>query len=461
MTPHDGKNERLHGRTSERVRDFFVLGGGSAGVFALLIATGALGIVEGFTAIIVVLAGTLAYFVGSLPASSQPQQSLQETSHTNQITHGTTVAAILSAIPFPAIYLSADGRVVHANQEVTGLLRTSSAKGQLKSLVIRQPDVLAASDRVAKTGAGERVEFASNDGQEVWLAHIEAGAEPGSVIIVIEDRTAVHRAERARADFLANASHELRTPLTALSGFIETMRGPAHDDRDSWDGFLAIMHQQTDRMRRLVSDLLSLSRIEFSEHRPPDTRTDLAQILELAMVSLQPIATEHEVSLELEGADAPLPIIAQPDEITQVVQNLVSNAVKYSPKGQKVRVICGKTSTMYDAATESGRRRANAGRAVLLQPRASAEVPAVWLRVEDYGQGVSRQHLPRLGERFYRADESRGGEIEGTGLGLAIVKHIMSRHRGGLSVESTEGEGAAFGIWLPLAPAGSAADAER
>ncbi|MGB3627344.1 MAG: ATP-binding protein, partial [Henriciella sp.] len=94
---------------------------------------------------------------------------------------------------------------------------------------------------------------------------------------------------------------------------------------------------------------------------------------------------------------------------------------------------------------------ADATRAALLQPRASAEAPATWIRVEDTGQGVARRHLARLGERFYRADESRGGSIEGTGLGLAIVKHIMARHRGGLAVASEEGNGAAFGVWLPRA----------
>ena len=101
------------------------------------------------------------------------------------------------------------------------------------------------------------------------------------------------------------------------------------------------------------------------------------------------------------------------------------------------------------AAAACSRQSPDAKRAVLLQPYASTEVPAVWVRVTDNGEGISEQHLPRLGERFYRVDESRGGKIEGTGLGLAIVKHIMARHRGGLAVESLEGHGSAFGIWMP------------
>ncbi len=452
MSVSDTEKKQNSPRRPERAKDFIVLTFGGAGLLALLIASGALGIVEGLTAAIVLFAGALAYYVGSVPPDPMLDEGAAETAQDNSV--DASIRSLVRALPFPAFFISGDNRLEVANQSARDLLRVDRVDGALKSVVIRQPDILTATDRVARTGASERVEFLSGEGEELWLAHLTAGPAPRSVFVVLEDRTAVHRAERARADFLANASHELRTPLTALAGFIETMRGPARNDRDSWDGFLEIMHQQTDRMRHLVADLLSLSRIEFSEHRAPDTVIDLTDVLGQTILSLQPIAAERSVRLVLDGADKPVPITAKWDEIAQVVQNLVSNAVKYSPEGGRVTVTAGTTRAMSTAAREVTSQTPQATRSVLLQPRASAEVPATWLSVQDEGQGVARMHLGRLGERFYRADESRGGEIEGTGLGLAIVKHIMARHRGGLVVASDEGKGAVFGVWLPLADVG-------
>ncbi|WP_370235373.1 MULTISPECIES: sensor histidine kinase [Henriciella] len=436
-------------RRPERARDFLVLTFSGCALIALLIASGALGWIEGLTACMVLSAGALAYFVGSVPPE-RIQDDAANPASTAASSEG-SVRTMIESLPFPAFHITPDNRIDALNEPVRPLFRVSQARGALKSVAIRQPDLLSATDRVARTGASERVEFMAGEGDELWLAHLTAGVTPQSVFVFLEDRTAVHRAERARADFLANASHELRTPLTALAGFIETMRGPAKNDRDSWDGFLEIMHQQTDRMRHLVSDLLSLSRIEFSEHRPPDSVIDLSEVLGQTILALEPIAAERSITLSLDGGDAPVKITAKWDEIAQVVQNLVGNALKYSPSGGSVRVTTGVTKTMLDAGRKAISASPEAVRATLLQPRASAEAPAAWIRVEDDGQGIARKHLGRLGERFYRADESRGGSIEGTGLGLAIVKHIMARHRGGLGVASKEGDGAAFGVWLPIA----------
>lgn len=445
-------------KRAERGRDFIVLTLAGSAVLALLVTNGALGIVEGVTAVIVLCLGALAYFVGSAPPDySRPERS---SAPSKSDSLKSSVRALIHALPFPACYITRENRIESASPRTNELFRIKQVEGALKSVIIRQPDVLAATDRVARTGASERVEFMAVDGEELWLAHLTAGPETGSVFIVFEDRTAVHRAERARADFLANASHELRTPLTALAGFIETMRGPARDDRESWDGFLEIMHRQTDRMRHLVSDLLSLSRIEFSEHQAPNTVIDLSDVLSQTILGLQPLAAERKIELSLEGLGKEVAVTAKWDEISQVVQNLVSNALKYSPTGGRVSVSIGVAPSMADAAREAVSVRNNAVRSVLLQPRASSEAPAAWIRVSDSGTGIARQHLSRLGERFYRVDESRGGEVEGTGLGLAIVKHITARHRGGLAVASKEGDGASFGIWLPRVETEAALSAE-
>ncbi len=444
-------------RRTERARDFLVLVVSASTLLGLLVLSGALGFFEGLTAVIVLCLGALAYFVGSAPPDMRDSPLALESN--GEDTLKSSVRSLIHALPFPACYISDEGRIDSANQRITELFRIKQTEGALKSVIIRQPDVLAATDRVARTGASERVEFMAVDGDELWLAHLTAGPEPESVFIVFEDRTAVHRAERARADFLANASHELRTPLTALAGFIETMRGPARDDRESWDGFLEIMHKQTDRMRHLVSDLLSLSRIEFSEHRAPDTVIALGDVLSQTVIALQPLAAEKSIQLSVSGLSTDVSVTAKWDEIAQVVQNLVGNALKYSPKGGRVTVTMGTSPSMTDAAILATSQNREAVRSVLLQPRASAEAAAAWISVSDSGPGIARQHLSRLGERFYRVDESRGGDIEGTGLGLAIVKHIMARHRGGLAVASKEKEGASFGVWLPRHEAGVAAPA--
>ena len=434
-------------RRAERIRDFVVLGIAGSGLLAFMMISGALGLFEGVTAIIVLSLGALAYFVGSAPPAIDiaPKDDMQASDEAMK----SSVRSLIHALPFPACYISGEGRIESANKKISDLFRIKHIEGALKSVIIRQPDVLAATDRVSRSGAGERVEFMAIDGDELWLAHLTPGPGTSSVFVVFEDRTAVHRAERARADFLANASHELRTPLTALGGFIETMRGPARDDRESWDGFLEIMHKQTDRMRHLVSDLLSLSRIEFSEHRAPDTVIDLSDVLSQTVLALQPLAAERAIELSLEGLGREIQVTAKWDELAQVVQNLISNAMKYSPRGGRVTVNIGTARSMADAAKLATGRNPNATRSVLLQPRASSEVAAAWISVSDKGVGIARQHLSRLGERFYRVDESRGGDIEGTGLGLAIVKHIMARHRGGLAVASEENKGTCFGVWLP------------
>jgi len=448
---HDRQGAR---KRPERVRDFIVLTTGGAGLLTLLVVSGALGFVEGIMAAIVLFAGALAYYVGSVPPAP-PAEDERATASTQSVADNTSIQTLVRALPFPALYITPDERILVSNRHSGALFRLNSIEGALKSVIIRQPDVLSATDRVSKSGAPERVEFQTGEGDELWLAHLTPGPEKKSVFVIFEDRTAVHRAERARADFLANASHELRTPLTAVSGFIETMLGPARDDRESWDGFLEIMHQQTERMRHLVADLLSLSRIEFSEHRAPDTIIDLCDVTSRSILSLQPLAHDKKVHLDFDTQASDIPITASSDEISQVVQNLVSNAIKYSRDGGSVKVITGTAPSMSEASRLATRFMDGAGRSVLLQPRASSEVRAAWIRVEDQGEGIARNHLSRLGERFYRVDESRGGEIEGTGLGLAIVKHIMARHRGGLAVASKEGEGSVFGVWLPIADAES------
>jgi two-component system phosphate regulon sensor histidine kinase PhoR len=265
----------------------------------------------------------------------------------------------------------------------------------------------------------------------------------------------VRRAERTRADFLANASHELRTPLASLTGFIETLRGHAREDAEARDRFLAIMHGQAERMRRLIDDLMSLSRIELGEHIPPSGHVDMAAAVIDVLDALGPLAKERGVTLKptLPPLGAAI-AAADRDQILQVVQNLAENAVKYTPDGGEVVV---EVLADISPADASARVSDMAAHFSILTPDHATGRRYAAVRVRDFGPGIARNHLPRLTERFYRVEGQKARERPGTGLGLAIVKHIVNRHRGGLAVASAEGRGSTFIAYFPLADAGAEA----
>ena len=437
---------------SRRARDFIMLGLCFTGVLALLAMTGELNPVVALAALTVLVSIAIAYFAGTaafLPVSRQaPAPAKAESA--GQLDS----QQLLSALPLPAFEVDAEGRIVAFNAAADLILHLEGRPNPRTSTVIRSPALLSAIERMRLSSGAEAVSVEVDSApDETWRAHVSRPVGALQTLVVLEDLTPVRRAARARSDFLANASHELRTPLTALSGFIETMRGPAKDDKASWDRFLDIMAGESERMSRLIADLLSLSRIEFSEHIAPSEREDFARIVLDATEALQPIARDRDVTLELNGADEDMPVVAHRDEIIQVVENLLTNALKYTPPGGKVTVSFGPAASMGEARARAAQGWREGERMTLLQAAGRPGTPdsSVWLRIEDEGPGIEREHLPRLGERFYRADQSRGGKITGTGLGLAIVKHIMAHHRGGLAVETRLGKGSAFGIWLPAA----------
>ena len=254
-----------------------------------------------------------------------------------------------------------------------------------------------------------------------------------------------------RADFIANASHELRTPLSSLLGFIETLRGPARDDLEAHERFLSIMHDQASRMARLVNDLLSLSRIELDEHMPPAGRVDVLDRLDGVIAALELKAASRGIRLKLEGPDSLPAVVGDDDQLTQVFQNLVSNAIKYTRENTDVTV----SVSIADGAVVG-----IVGTAPM-PGRGGRGNPMVAVAVRDQGEGIARTHLPRLTERFYRVDAARSRAMGGTGLGLAIVKHIVNRHRGRLTIESAVGVGSTFTVYLPVAADDAAAESAR
>jgi len=375
-------------------------------------------------------------------------------------------AAALEALPDPFLLITREGptsspiRILFANAAARGLYAVPPTGGMLAS-ALRRPEVLEAAEKTLESGVEQNLSYeTSGSATRYWRAFSRPLPADGTgrrlALLMLRDETDARRSERMRTDFLANASHELRTPLASLTGFIDTLRGHAREDPVARDRFLGIMAEQADRMGRLIDDLLSLSRIELNEHIAPVGRCDLSGAVLDVADALGVLLKAKSVSIELNLAPAGKAVAAgDRDQILQVVQNLVDNAVKYTPPGGRVRVetegdLTPAQAQAYDPA--SPRTAANGGgRLSLLTPDHIRGERYVRLRVVDHGKGMAREHLPRLTERFYRVEGQKSGDRFGTGLGLAIVKHIINRHRGGLSVESAPDEGAAFCAYFPMA----------
>jgi two-component system phosphate regulon sensor histidine kinase PhoR len=345
------------------------------------------------------------------------------------------IELVLSGLPDPVVALDARGEVVALNARAS-IIAPALRPGEPVSLGLRNPEVLDAIRRGAASGAVRRVEFFVRVPVERWYEAIVTpialaaadGLPPAQLILMtFHDLTPLRRVEEMRADFVANASHELRTPLAALSGFIETLRGPARDDPPARDRFLAIMQAQATRMARLIDDLLSLSRIELNVHLRPDQKVDLVSIVRQVADGLQTLARDRGVDVHVTSPADRLDVLGDRDELLRVFENLVENALKYAGSGKRIDIV------LSAAEGTGGVREAR-------------------IAVRDYGPGIEPEHLPRLTERFYRVDVAESRAQGGTGLGLALVKHILNRHGGRLTIESVAGQGATFTALLPLLP---------
>ena len=365
---------------------------------------------------------------------------------------GAAAQLILELLPEPVILVrGVEGEgpeIAYGNQAAREVFRIELAGAPLGA-ALRRPEVLEAIEGALATSTNAEVAFETIGVQpRFWRAFarpLDTGpGGPRQLVVVLHDETDARRTERMRADFLANASHELRTPLASLAGFVETLRTHAKDDPEAREKFLGIMAQQATRMARLVDDLLSLSRIELNEHIAPSGKVDLARTVQDVSDAIRPLTAERGVTVVIMPEPGTPSVTGDRDQLVQVIQNLVDNAVKYTPSGGRVRV-----ALQFAANLDAARAPSRSGVGLsLLSPDAADGQAYVVVRVTDEGPGIARQHLPRLSERFYRVEGQRSG---GTGLGLAIVKHVVNRHRGGFAVESAEGEGSTFSVYLPVA----------
>lgn len=363
------------------------------------------------------------------------------------------LAPLLEALPDPALLIDVESRIVGSNGAARRQMQFE-ARGQFLTSILRHPDVLEAVQAAVRDGESRAVEYETTAQVErhtrCYVAPVTWGVDRAAML-VFHDQTARISTERMRADFLANASHELRTPLASLTLLIETIAGPARDDAAERDRFLRMMQVQAERMRRLIADLLALSRIELDEHIPPSDRADLAGVVRETVDALGELAREKGVTLRFAPPSAPLRVVGERFQLAQVAQNLIDNAIKYTPAGQTVTIEVGGAGDRDEAMVRAGRCWEEAGRISLLTPAAAANRSYAYIRVEDAGPGIDARFLPRLGERFFRVERELGDERGGTGLGLAIVKHIVKRHRGGLMVESQPGRGSAFFAYVESA----------
>jgi two-component system phosphate regulon sensor histidine kinase PhoR len=296
-------------------------------------------------------------------------------------------------------------------------------------LTVRHPALLDAVEAVMAGQTAEDRELAGlgSGNRSFRLRVVGDGADDGPIrcLVLLDDITQSKVTERMRVDFVANASHELRTPLATLAGFIETLQGPAAEDEPARQRFLTIMATEADRMRRLIDDLMSLSRIELDKFVRPTQPLDLKGLVaEVGSTLAMRLEGDSRALLIDEPYELPR-VIADRDQVLQVLYNLISNALKYGRSGTPIRV------SLAIAATSPG--------------------GSVKVTVADEGDGIAPEHLPRLTERFYRVDSQRSRTLGGTGLGLAIVKHIVERHRGRLEIDSRLGEGTSVSFTLPIA----------
>jgi two-component system phosphate regulon sensor histidine kinase PhoR len=322
---------------------------------------------------------------------------------------------VTSAIADP-ILIVRDGRVQHANAAARHLLGNIVGK-EVRSAI----DHPGARDRIAARDPGAPLELVGlANRRQRWLMRLSD--YQGARYVHLTDATAVYAAEQMRVDFIANASHELRTPLATILGFVETLRDPeAGGDPALRERFLGLVFDQATRMRQLVSDLISLSRIEAEKTQAPTERVNLGTVARTVAQEARKLDDGDgggDIHVDIGSYFALVP----GDEalLKQMLHNLIGNARRYGRSGTPVTIRIWQESA-----------------------------DTVGLSVTDEGEGIAPEHLPRLTERFYRADSSRSRALAGTGLGLAIVKHVVEHHRGRLNIASELGVGTTVSIYLP------------
>lgn len=366
--------------------------------------------------------------IGQL-AGSINEMARQLKGAASQITEARSQSrAILDSMADGVIALNKKGEVLFVNHVVEEVFKTDQASSYGKNVlgVIRDYEVECILKKALKTGEHvvEEIKLYYPE-PKVFLLHAtplkSQGMDQGGLVVLLRDITARKKLEDMRTEFVANVSHELRTPLTSIRGYLETLLDGAAEDPAATRLFLGIMNKETERLTRLVEDLLVLSKFENKRVITRWRQVQIADNIEQVINFFEPRAREKNLSL-LKELPLKIPCVkGDPDMLAQVLINLVDNAIKYTPADGIVTI------------------------------RVLVHISVIKVMVEDTGIGIPPESLPRLFERFYRVDKARSRELGGTGVGLAIVKHIIRAHGGQTFIESTVGKGSTFAFTLPVA----------
>lgn len=336
------------------------------------------------------------------------------------------LAAILSSMVEGVMVLDCRGTILMVNRALEDMFQISGRKAVGLSFleVIRNHSLIELIKKLLDARASRSGEVVIQTPQETFFdvqASVATNCKDGEVcaVLVFHDVTETRRLERVRKDFVANVSHELKTPLTSIKGYIEALLDGARDDPGRCLEFLQILQRQTDRLNSLITDLLMLSQIESGQYTCKRDAVDMADVTKRAVAMLKPLVEikQHQLTVMLHPELSPA--IGDEGKLTQVMINLLDNAIKYTPDGGAIAI----------EAMQSGNN--------------------IEMTVSDTGIGIPKKDLPRIFERFYRVDRARSRELGGTGLGLSIVRHIVEAHNGGIQVQSEPGKGSKFTLFLP------------
>jgi two-component system phosphate regulon sensor histidine kinase PhoR len=341
--------------------------------------------------------------------------------------------AVIDSLQEGVVAIDREERILFANEAVRQLIDAGDAllPGRPFWESVRQRDVLQLPVQAMEEeqavfrevtlhlASGERTIQTSSF--PLWMG----SEEPNGAVLLLRDTTELRSLETIRRDFVANVSHELKTPLTAIAGLTETIIGDDEMPKSIQNNFIKRIHNQAERLSALVLDLLSLSRIEAYTSDPEAEQFDLMEIVQDCAARLSDLAHKQGHDLLLKRPDQPVPIHGDRESLTQAVDNLISNALRYTPNPGRVEV-------QVDRDASHG-----------------------WISVSDNGIGIDRREQERIFERFYRVDKARSRELGGTGLGLSIVKHVVQRHGGTVDLISAPAEGSTFTIRLPVSEGAS------
>ena len=374
--------------------------------------------------------------VGELSGALNRLQQSWENKRQEMETVITEREILVDTLPDILIMTNDSKMIVRTNRAARNIFGQNLAHRHLRD-IIQSETLMNAISTVIEDLHGQEVEFHLGEPfMKDFQAIIERFPIPSeggiSIVITLTDITQQKRIQRMRADFVANASHEIRTPLASIIGFIETLRGPAKDDEAAREEFLKVMADQAERMSKLVNDLLSLSKVEMNVNAAPISKVDLLRIIRSEKQHFEWACKQKNVTIRLKLNDTLPATKGDDEELAQVVRNLIGNAVKYTNSDTEVIITAKLTSSLPDDPVFR-----NLSRAILFS-------------IQDHGEGIAKEHLPRLTERFYRVDTARTRKVGGTGLGLSIVKHVLNRHHGVLTIDSEMGRGSTFSIYLPV-----------